>query len=65
MIVMWPPIDPEHINYETLRAEAIRRAIQCSQDIQKRMNNLQILPGVALSVKVSRSVVSYNFFIPV
>ena len=55
MIVMWPPLDLNHDNYGFHRQETIRRAIQCSQDIQKQMNNLQILPGVYLSVKVSQS----------
>lgn len=52
MIVMWPPINRQLTNWQETRNDTIRRAIQCSQDIQKHMNNLQMLPGVTLSVKV-------------
>ena len=70
MIVMWPPINRELPNWQETRDDSIRRAIQCSQDIQKHMNNLQILPGATLSVKVSNAsafessdgISSYNFF---
>lgn len=53
MIVMWPPINKELGNWQETRNDTIRRAIQCAQDIQKTMNNLQIMPGATLSVKVS------------
>ena len=53
MIVMWPPIDPNKPNFQNTRDDTIRRAIQCAQDIQKAMNNLEIIPGATLSVKVS------------
>lgn len=39
MIVMWPPIDTSATNFDTLKMDTIRRAIQCSQDIQKTMHN--------------------------
>lgn len=56
MIVMWPPVPVETLDplaRERARIDTIRRAIQCSQGIQKHMNNLQILKGATLSVKVS------------
>ena len=53
MIVMWPPIDTESQFCESYKVDTIRRAIQCSQDIQKEMNSRQIMPGISLSVKVS------------
>ena len=56
MIVMWPPINRQLTNWQETRNDTIRRAIQCSQDIQKHMNNLQMLPGVTLSVKVRKLV---------
>jgi len=53
MIVMWPPVDKDSSDYENQRLQMIRKALQCSQEIQKSMNNMIILPGVCLSVKVS------------
>ena len=52
MIVMWPPVDKDSADYENQRLQIIRKALQCSQEIQKSMNNMIILPGVCLSVKV-------------
>ena len=40
MIVMWPPIRKEKANFVTKREDTIRRAVECSQNIQKQMNNL-------------------------
>ena len=40
MIVMWPPINKERVNYVDKRKDTIRRAVECSQNIQKQMNNL-------------------------
>ena len=53
MIVMWPPVDKDSADYENQRLQIIRKALQCSQEIQKSMKNMIILPGVCLSVKVS------------
>ena len=53
MIVMWPSVDKEAEDYAAQKVDTIRRAIQCSMDIQRTMNNLNILPGIQLSVKVS------------
>ena len=53
MIVMWPPVDPNDPEYLKNRLNTIRKALQCCQEIQISMNNLTILPGVQLSVKVS------------
>lgn len=39
MIVMWPPVDTENQFSETLKVDTIRRAVQCSQDIQKEMHS--------------------------
>lgn len=39
MIVMWPPIDTEDRFSESHKVDTIRRAVQCSQDIQKAMNS--------------------------
>lgn len=63
MIVMWPPIDKEAMNWELLKVDTIRRAIQCSQDMQRTMHNLQVLPGIKLSVKVSKYQ-SFNLTFP-
>lgn len=52
MIVMWPPVDTENQFSETLKVDTIRRAVQCSQDIQKEMHSRQIMPGITLSVKI-------------
>jgi class 3 adenylate cyclase len=49
LIVMWPEEKGSDAASMT-----VRKAIQCSLDIQKEMNNFQVITGVsALSVKVS------------
>lgn len=49
LIVMWPQEQGSDAASMT-----VRKAIQCSLDIQKEMNNFQVITGVsALSVKVS------------
>ena len=60
MIVMWPPVEKSgDVHTDDLnRMEVIRKTIQCSIDIQRSMNNLQIMPGVRLSVKVSSQIVT-------
>ena len=40
MIVMWPPVNKDKANCGEKREATIRRAIECSQNIQKQMNNL-------------------------
>ena len=55
IIVMWPPLDPASPTFVNERLDCIRRALQCNIEIQKSMDNMQIMPGVALSVKVSYS----------
>ena len=64
MIVMWPPVNPEDENYETNRLTTIRKALQCCQEIQICMNNLTILPGVQLSVKVSHRLATSHIINP-
>lgn len=39
MIVMWPPIDREKEDWWKDRLDCIRKALQCCQEIQKRLNN--------------------------
>ena len=56
MIVMWPTIGSGGETKES----TIRMAIQCAQSIQKSMNNIQIIPGATLSVKVSHSFIKYE-----
>ena len=62
MIVMWPTLSPSQSegSKSAVRENTIRMAIQCAQNIQRQMNNLQIMPGVTLSVKVSQSSESYD-----
>ncbi len=49
LIVMWPEEQGKDGASMT-----VRKAIQCSLDIQKEMNNFQVITGVsALSVKVT------------
>jgi class 3 adenylate cyclase len=54
MIIMWP--QPENVPEADRRENAqftCRKAIQCAIDIQKEMNNFQVIQGVAsLSVKI-------------
>ena len=64
MIVMWPPIDKNSDSWKEDRLDCVRRALQCTLEIQKSMNNMQIMPGLPLSVKVSALVqrlASFNF----
>ena len=60
MIVMWPPIMPAgedgrtEADVEKDRLEMCMKALQCTQEIQKKLNNQVIMPGIPpLQVKVS------------
>ena len=39
MIVMWPPLERGSEEFWRDRLDTIRKALQCTQEIQKRLNN--------------------------
>ena len=65
LIIMWPsPTDPANLAasmmppddgtpiQHLLMKDTIRKSVQCALEIQSHMNNMQIMPGLTLSVKV-------------
>ena len=45
---------------DLIKKETIRKAIQCALEIQKHMDNMQILPGLTLSVKVKIRITTFQ-----
>ena len=42
-----------HLNFQSyLAQQTIRKAIQCALEMQTQLNNMQIMPGIKLSVKI-------------
>ena len=72
LIIMWPsPTDPTNLAASMmppddgtpiqhfLMKETIRKSVQCALEIQSHMNNMQIMPGLTLSVKVRSQYPAY------